>query len=132
MTLVIWIIAALLFMLWSFAVWLGYSITNFALTLPWDQASTALGQLQTPELLKPFIEPILLIFADGSWKSLAESFMPLMQWLANLLQGSAGWLTAALPVMAWIIWAMGALFLIALAAGGSAGLWWWRKQKKSA
>lgn len=128
----IWIVGAFLLMLWSGAMWLGFSITHFALTLPWDQATQALGQLQIPELLKPFLDPILLIFVGGSWSAWVESFAPLMQWLGSLLQGSAGWLTSALPVLAWIIWALGALFLIALAAGGSAALWWFKKKRKPA
>ena len=81
-------------------------------------------------MLKPFIDPILLIFADGSLKTWAESFGPLMQWLGSLLQGSAGWLTAALPVMAWMIWGLGAALVIALAIAGTVGIVWWKKQKK--
>ncbi len=126
----IWIVSLLVLMLWSTAVWLGYSITNFALTMPWDQATAALGQLQIPDVLKPFIDPILLIFADGSLKTWAERFGPLMQWLGSLLQGSAGWLTAALPVMAWMIWGLGAALVIALAIAGTVGIVWWKKQKK--
>ncbi|MFM7331947.1 MAG: hypothetical protein ACKO1L_09855 [Brachymonas sp.] len=74
----------------------------------------------------------MFIFADGSWKAMAQGFAPLMQWLGSLLQGSTGWLTAALPVMAWIVWALGALLLLALAAGGSAALWFFRKKQKTA
>jgi hypothetical protein len=128
----IWIVSALMLMLWSGMVWLGYSMTNIALTLPWQQATAALGQLQIPELIKPFIDPILLIFAGGSWTVFAESFAPLMQWLGTLLQGSAGWLTAALPLLAWIIWALGALLLLGVAAVGSAAFWFTRKKQKLA
>lgn len=128
MQFLIWILAAFLLMLWSGAVWLGYTLSHLALTLPWDQATAALGQLQIPEILKPFVDPIVLIFADGSWTAWLQSFEPLMQWLGNLLKGSAGWLVAALPVITWVVWGMGALVLLALAAGGSAALWWWRKR----
>ncbi len=127
----IWIIGLIVLMLWSATVWLGYSITHIALTLPWQQGVAALGQLQIPDLLKPFIDPILLIFADGSWKTWAEGFAPVMQWLGSLLQSSAGWLTAALPTLAWIIWGLGALLLIALVAGGSFAMSWWKKQKQA-
>lgn len=127
----IWIIGLLLLMLWSGAVWLGYSVTHIALTLPWDQATQALSQLQIPELLKPFIDPFLLIFSADSWKTWAESFSPLMQWLSSFLKSSAGWLTGVLPAIAWIIWALGALCLIALSAGGSAALWFFKKRSAS-
>ncbi|MFM7331946.1 MAG: hypothetical protein ACKO1L_09850 [Brachymonas sp.] len=41
----IWIVSALLLMLWSGMVWLGYSVTHIALTLPWQQATEPLTQL---------------------------------------------------------------------------------------
>jgi hypothetical protein len=129
MHLLIWIIGLILLMLWSAAVWMGYSLTNFALTLPWDQATTAMKNIQIPELLKPLIDPILLLFAGGSWTAWVESLGPLMQWLGSLLQGSASWLTGALPVFAWIIWGLGALLLIALTAGGSVALRYFKKRK---
>ena len=129
MHLLIWIIGLIVLMLWSATVWMGYSLTNFALTLPWDQATTAMKDIQIPALLKPLIDPILLIFAGGSWTAWVESMGPLMQWLGSLLQGSASWLTGALPVFAWIIWGLGALLLIALTGGGSVALRYFRKRK---
>jgi hypothetical protein len=128
MHLLIWIVGLIVLMLWSAAMWLGYSMINFALTLPWDQATMAMKNIQIPELLKPFIDPILLIFAGDSWTAWVESLGPLMQWLGSLLQGSASWLAGALPVIAWIVWGLGALLLITLMAGGSAALWFFRKR----
>ncbi len=131
MHLLIWMIGLMLLMLWSTAIWMGYSISHFAMTLPWDQASTELKNMQIPELFKPLVEPILLIFADGSWDAWVDSLAPLTHWLSNLLQGSASWVASALPVIAWIIWGLGALLVIALAAGGSAALWYFRRRSRA-
>ncbi len=129
MHIAIWMTGLLLLALWSATMWLGYSLSHLALTLPWQQAAATAAQLQIPDLLKPFLDPIVLIFSGQSWANWVQGLAPLMQWLGNLLQGSAGWLVAALPVIAWIVWGLGALLVLALAAGGSAGVWWWRKQQ---
>jgi hypothetical protein len=131
MHIAIWMIGLLLLTLWSATVWLGYSLSHLALTLPWQQAATSAAQLQIPEILKPFLDPIVLIFSGESWANWVQGLAPLMQWLGNLLQGSAGWLTAALPLVAWLIWGLGALLIVALAAAGSAGLWFWRRRTTS-
>jgi hypothetical protein len=125
MQFLVWIVAVLLLALWSATVWLSHAAMQLVLTMPWNEAWQAVQEIELPAVLKPFMEPWL----GDAWIGLAQALAPLLQWLGSLLQGSSGVITSSLPVIAWIIWALGAFALLALAALGSAAVWWLRRQK---
>jgi hypothetical protein len=119
MHLLIWLTAILFLGFWSASVWLLYAGAQLALTMPWDQAIAAIRAIEVPAVLRPFLEP----FGAEAWIGMVEAFGPLMQWVSSLFQGSAGALAGALPVLAWLLWGIGALMLIGLAAAGSVAVW---------
>ncbi len=128
MQFLIWFVGIFILALWSATVWLGHAATALLLTLPWDQALASLRQIEMPTLLRPFLEP----FLGGAWQAWVEALAPLLQWTGTLVQGSSAWLVSALPVLAWLIWGLGSLVLLALVAGVSVALWFARRKTASA
>lgn len=125
MQILIWFLGIFILAMWSATVWLGHAAASLMLTLPWDQALSALKQIEMPALLRPFLEP----FLGGAWQAWVEALAPLLQWTGALVQGSSDWLTSALPVMAWVIWALGSLTLLAVMLATSVAVWFVRRKQ---
>lgn len=126
MQFLIWMVGILILCLWSATVWIAQAAVSLALTLPWNEVMAALKSMPLPEMLRPFLEPWL----GGAWSAWIEAFAPLMQWLGTFVQGSAGWLASALPVIAWLVWGLGSLVLIAILSAASAALWFSRRKMR--
>ncbi len=121
MTALLWIATSFLLALWSGCLYLGHQLTAWALQgmaqgagVDWSQA---LGDGAWAAWLAPWLDP--------AWLQATQLA------LTTILQGLGPWLTVAPGLMAWItplvwvVWAMGAMVLVA-AAG--AGHWWLRRR----
>jgi hypothetical protein len=124
----VWLGGVVILALWSGTVWLGHAAASLVMTLPWDQAVAALRQIEMPALLRPFLEP----FLGGAWSAWVDALAPLLQATGQWIQGSSQWIVGALPVLAWLIWALGSLVLLAMLVAASAGIWFIKRQRLNA
>ena len=124
MQFLIWFVGIFVLALWSATVWLGHAAASLVLTLPFDQAIAGLRQIEMPVLLRPFLEP----FLGGAWSAWVDAIAPLLQWAGSLVQGSSAWLGSALPVIAWIVWGLGSLLLLALLIVASVAVWFIKRK----
>lgn len=124
----VWLLGVVLLALWSGTVWLGHAAASLVLTLPWDQAVAAVRQIEMPALLRPFLEP----FLGSAWSAWVDALAPLLQSTGQLIQGSSHWVVSALPLMAWAVWALGSLALLAGLVAASVGIWFIKRQRLNA
>jgi hypothetical protein len=116
----IWIIAliGLCFLaLWTVFAWITHQGWNAIAGLSWEESLPKLRELPIPEWLLP------------GWKEHIEDFAPLIQWVAGVFNEALGWLGAGVPVLIWVIWAVGALLLLLLFGGGMAFAAWLKSTK---
>jgi hypothetical protein len=102
-----WLLMALLLALWSVAAWVLHALAQWsglhagALSgLPQQ-----LGTLPAPDWLTPVMQE--------SWSALLASFNPLFE---SVLAFAPALLTLLMPAI-WLVWALGAVLLVALGIG---------------
>jgi hypothetical protein len=128
MQLLIGFLGIVLLVLWSGAVWLGYAAISLVLTVPWDQALAALRQIEMPALLRPFLEP----FLGSAWSAWVGALAPLLQSSGQLIQGLSHWVVSALPFIAWGVWSLGGMALLAGLVAASVGIGFIKRQRLNA
>lgn len=117
----IWGVAAGLLLLWSIGSWALAALLEWAAGLVGAQAGNAAGGIgeaarQAADLqLPPWLEPWLPSAALKDWSDLIEALAPWVESLLGLAPALAGWIT---PLI-WVVWTLGALALLLLAAGAS-------------
>jgi hypothetical protein len=115
----IWLLALVLLALWSALAWMSYSLMNMVVGLPWHEVMTQLKGVSVPA---PFNE---------WWAFMVDLLGPLLEGTHGLLQSLLAFAGSALPVVVIVVWALGALILLAVAIAGTLGVVWWRKNKGS-
>ena len=120
MVLAVWLVGLLLLALWSLTMWAAYAAWGVLAGLPWDQAAEQVRTMQLP--------PAVEIWFGGAWREWIDAAAPLIEWLVRLLQGSAGWLEGAVPVLIWIAWGVGALALLVLTGIAAGAVGWFRRR----
>jgi hypothetical protein len=128
MQLLIGFLGIVLLVLWSGAVWLGYAAVSLVLTVPWDEALAALRQIEMPALLRPFLEP----FLGSAWSAWVNALAPLLQSSGQLIQGLSHGVVSALPFIAWGVWALGSMALLAGLVAASVGIGFIKRQRLNA
>lgn len=99
MIIAIWIITALLLALWSAAAWGLHAL--LAGGVAW------LGELE------PLLRRIPYSDVVERW---IPGWIDALKLAVELMQQALGWLGGAAPVLVWVVWALGALALLGVAA----------------
>lgn len=141
-----WLLALPLLVLWSLAAWLLHAVAAWAL----QQAGGLPAGVPTPvgSGLPPALQAWLRDWADGWLGGWAPP--GLLEWLAGLadellaslqagvlssllpwlqdLQKTLPSLSGGLELLAWAMWGLGSLWLLAMAAACHAALLFWRRR----
>lgn len=119
MVLLAWMVVLLLLAAWSLLVWLGHAVLAALLGgaggLPWRD-------LALPESWTVWLPPAV---SEGL-TDLIDALRPPLEALAAQMPSLVG----ATTVLAWVVWALGALALLAAGAAAHAGLRWWRRNQQ--
>jgi fumarate reductase subunit D len=115
MVIAIWVLALILLLFWSAFAWMSHALLSMISSVPWEQV---LGQLKGISLPEPF----------GAWWAIAVDMLaPVLQFSVPLLQGLLSFAGSALPVIAFVLWLIGAVLLLLLAIAATFGVAFWRK-----
>lgn len=106
-----WILSFALLALWSLACWGMHAVTVWAVASAGALAggTTAMGAVLMPAWLSAWIPPELAV----EFQSLITSLAPMVQSALETVPALSGTVT----VLAWAIWGLGAVALLALAVG---------------
>jgi hypothetical protein len=119
MVLLSWMVVLLLLAVWSLLVWLGHAVLaamfGGAGRLPWQE-------LALPESWTVWLP-------QGVSEGLTDLIDGLRPWLEGLAAQMPS-LVGATTVLAWVVWALGALCLVAAGGAAHAGLRWWRRSQQ--
>lgn len=116
-----WSLVALLLAFWSLAAWVMHGLAVWVVTQAGALPDVAVVQsMQLPAWLAVWV-PQELIALFGA---LASSLGPMLQSLLQAMPSLGGLLT----VVAWGVWGLGALFLLALGGAGHAAIWMWQRR----
>ncbi len=117
-----WLFVALLLALWSLITWAVHAVAVWAVSQAGALSGMASGSvsLSLPAWLAPWVPPGLTA-ALTDW---ASSLGPLLDSLLQTIPALAGGLT----VLAWVVWAIGAMLLMLTGAGLHALIAWWRRK----
>lgn len=124
MVVAVWLVGLVLLALWSLTMWAAHAAWGVLSDLPWDQAAERVRSLQLP--------PALEVWLGSAWREWIDAMAPLIEWLVRLLQGSAGWLQEAVPVLIWGVWGLGSLALLVLTAVAAGAVGWVRRRRTRA
>jgi hypothetical protein len=115
-----WVLVLLLLALWSGFV---MAVQSFLASLLAQAGSLGTGDWSLPESLRDWLPR-----AVGDWlMSTVETWSPQLQSLAGALPSLSGSVT----VLAWGVWALGALALLGLGLAIHVAIALWRKSKQS-
>lgn len=117
-----WFIVASLLALWSLFTWAVHAMAVWAVSQAGALSGMASGSVSVslPAWLAPWVPPGLM--ADlTDW---ASQLGLLVEGLLQAMPSLAGGLT----VLAWVVWAIGALLLMLTGAGLHALIAWWRRK----
>lgn len=118
---VLWIVTLVFLGIWSTGVWMLHGLLVWSLSGAGALADQAqqLGSVNLPAWLVPWLPP--------EWaqllQDLAASLLPALESALAMLPSAAGWLSP----LAWLVWALGLLILLAAAAFGQTLIWTGRK-----
>jgi len=106
-----WLLMALLLALWSVAAWVLHALAQWSSAQAGGMAGlpAQLGTLPAPDWL-PLWLPLDM---QASWAALLTSFSPLFE---SLLAFAPALLALLVPAI-WLVWAIGAVLLVALGLG---------------
>ena len=106
-----WFLSLALLALWSLACWALHAVTVWVVSSAGALAggSAAADVILMPAWLKAWMPPELM----GQWEALVSSAGPIVQAVLEAVPALAG----AVTFLAWALWGLGAVVLVALAAG---------------
>jgi hypothetical protein len=106
-----WLLMALLLALWSAAAWVMHALAQWSGLQAGGMSGLPMqiGALPVPEWLLPWLP----LGAQESWTGALTAFTPLF----DTMLGFAPALLALLVPAIWLIWAVGAVLLVALGLG---------------
>jgi hypothetical protein len=103
--------------LWTVLAWVTHQGWNVVAGMPWDQALPKLQELPIPPWL------------FGDWKAWVQDFEPVLKWLMTLMQDALGWMGAGVPIVIWVVWALGALALLLVFGALAGAAAWWKRSR---
>lgn len=117
-----WFVVASLLALWSLFTWAVHAVSVWAVSQAGALSGVASGAVSVslPAWLAPWVPPGLTQ-ALTDW---ASQLGPLLDSLLQAIPSLAGGLT----VLAWVVWAIGAVLLMLTGAGLHALIAWWRRK----
>jgi hypothetical protein len=106
-----WLLMALLLALWSVAAWVLHALAQWSGAQAGGMAGLPgqLGALPAPDWLSLWLP----LVGQESWAALLTSFNPLFE---SLLAFAPALLALLVPAI-WLVWAIGAVLLVALGLG---------------
>lgn len=106
-----WVLSFALLALWSLACWGLHAVTVWAVASAGTLAggTAAMGTVLVPAWLSAWVPPELAV----EFQSLVTSLAPMVQAALETVPALSG----AVTVLAWAIWGLGAVALLALAVG---------------
>lgn len=106
-----WLLMALLLAVWSAAAWVLTTLAQWSDAQTGGMAGlpTQLATLPAPEWLSPWLP----LGAQASWSAVLTSFNPLFE---SMLAFAPALLAVLVPAI-WLVWAVGAVLLVALGLG---------------
>lgn len=115
-----WVVVLLLLALWSSLVW---TVQAFLVSLLAHAGSLGAGDWTLPDSLRDWLPTVV-----ADWLvSTVETLTPQLQALVSALPSLSGWIT----VLAWGVWALGALVTLVLGLAIHVAMALWRKSKQS-
>lgn len=117
-----WFLVASLLALWSLFTWAVHAVAVWLVSQAGALSGVATGAVSVtlPPWLSPWIPPGLTA-ALADW---ASQVGPMINSLLQAIPSLAGGLT----VLAWVVWAIGAMLLVLGGAGLHALVAWWRRK----
>ncbi len=106
-----WLLMTLLLALWSVAAWVLHTLAQWSGTQTGAMSGlpAQLGTLPAPEWLSPWLP----LAAQESWSAALTSVNPLFE---SMLAFAPALLALLVPAI-WLVWALGAVLLVALGLG---------------
>ena len=106
-----WFLSLALLALWSLACWALHAVTVWVVSSAGALAggSAVADVILMPAWLKAWMPPELM----GQWEALISSAGPIVQSVLEAVPALAG----AVTFLAWALWGLGAVVLVALAVG---------------
>lgn len=115
-----WSLVLLLLGLWSTFMWLATAVVDWSLR--------AAGGLQAGGLVVPeALQAWLPAEAQAALTALTQSVLGLFDAVLSAFPA----LASAVTVIGWLVWGLGAAFLVALGIAVHTGLWWWQRRRGS-
>jgi len=106
-----WFLSLALLALWSLACWGMHAVTVWAVSSAGalTGGSAVANTILVPGWLKAWMPPELM----GQWEAFVSSVGPMVQAVLEAVPALAGGVT----FLAWVLWGLGAVLLVALAVG---------------
>ena len=106
-----WFLSLALLALWSLACWGMHAVTVWVVSSAGALASgsAVANAILVPGWLKAWMPPELM----GQWEAFVSSVGPMVQAVLEAVPALAGGVT----FLAWVLWGLGAVLLVALAVG---------------
>ena len=106
-----WFLSLALLALWSLACWGMHAVTVWVVSSAGALAggSVVANTILVPGWLKAWMPPELM----GQWEAFVSSVGPMVQAVLEAVPALAGGVT----FLAWVLWGLGAVLLVALAVG---------------
>ena len=106
-----WCLSMALLALWSLACWGMHAVTVWVVSSAGALASgsAVANAILVPGWLKAWMPPELM----GQWEAFVSSVGPMVQAVLEAVPALAGGVT----FLAWVLWGLGAVLLVALAVG---------------
>ncbi|MBB1076719.1 hypothetical protein HUU62_20160 [Rhodoferax sp. 4810] len=121
----LWTVIVVLLAIWSTGVWMLHALLVWSMSGAGALADQAqqLGSVNLPSWLPPWLPP-----EWAPWlQDVATGLLPMLASALAMLPSAASWLGP----LAWLVWAIGLLILVAVAALGQTMIWTTRKAARA-
>lgn len=114
-----WSIVLLLLGLWSAFMWLATAVIDWSLQ---TAGGLQAGSLVVPAAIQAWLPPEM----QEALAALTSSLVGLFDFALSTFPA----LATAVTVLGWLVWGLGAAFLLALGIAIHVGIWFWRRQRQ--
>lgn len=122
MLIALWTLTLVVLLLWSGLCWAAHGLWGLMAGVPWGEAVRQLKAVPLPDWLD--------LWLGSAWRETIDAVAPALQVLGQWLQGSAQWLLDAVPLLIGVVWGLGTLLTLAIAAAASSGIWLYRRKER--
>jgi hypothetical protein len=122
MLIALWALTLFLLLVWSGLCWAAEALWSLMAAMPWGEAVRQVKTAPLPAWVEAWLGP--------AWRDAVDAVAPALQALGQWLQGSAQWLLDAVPLLIGVVWGLGVLMTLLVAAAASSGIWLYRRHER--